>query len=174
LLVNATVSKTAAALLGLALVVIVLAIGFATVFWDTGISRVLSQVGQPSATPVGGYHVGPLRCTDASAPHADDCRRLVAYGQRLLDQASHAPVASVAVYEEPPTGYLRMISGAGDFAIVAFILTDGTVPAFYIRCGAGFDETLCMDLRPLKPGFRPSDVGHDAPMPSNPNPVPVP
>jgi hypothetical protein len=130
--------------------------------------------GSGGSDSVGGYEVGPTRCTGPSAPHADDCRRLLTFGHRLLEQAPHAHVSSVAVYEEPETGYHRMISGAGDFAIVAFTLADAAVRAFYVRCGAGFDETLCTDLRPLRPGFRPEDVGPDAPMASNANPVSIP
>jgi hypothetical protein len=120
---------------------------------------------------VGAYDVGPPRCTDPGSVGTSDreeCRRLTTYAQHLLDQASHAPVDSVAIYAEPPNALVETFSGFHDFAIVAFKLADGAVQAFYIRCGVGTDETLCMDLRPLKPGFGLDEHA------SNPNPVSVP
>jgi hypothetical protein len=84
---------------------------------------------------------------------SDECRRLTTFAQQLLDQSAHAPIDSVAVYREPETRVLKTYSGYHDFAIVAFRLTDGAEKAFYIRCGAGIDASICFDLRPLKPGF---------------------
>jgi len=80
----------------------------------------------------------------------EDCERLKTFANQLLDQRLHAPVVSVAVYEEPPP--LKPSNSDGPPAIVAFTLLDADVRSFYVSCGAGPAKSLCFDMRPLEPG----------------------
>jgi hypothetical protein len=121
---------------------------------------VLAQVN--ARHTVGGLKVGQGRCIDTivSDPDTtDECGRLTSFATQLLDQAPHAPIASVALYREPPSGDTntlnlgdQMYGGYHDFAIVSFKLSDDTEQAFYVRCGIGIAKELCFDLRPSKPG----------------------
>jgi hypothetical protein len=123
---------------------------------------------------VAGLKVGPQRCSGdilgLESGKAEECRRLATFAQELLDQASHAPVASVSVYNPPPTdpNILNTYGGYADFAIVSFKLSNDTEQAFYVRCGVGIAKNLCFDLRPLLPG---ETADQEA---SHPNPVVVP
>lgn len=129
---------------------------------------VLGQIGAPK-TVAGAMKVGPQRCTDSDPSEKEECARLTTFARQLLDQAPHAPVASVEVYEEPPSNVLHTVSGYADFAIVSFKLSDEPNQAFYVRCGVGIAKNLCFDLRPLKPGEWTVDDAM-----TNPNPVVVP
>jgi hypothetical protein len=154
---------------GLVLAVLVLA---AVVF-----AVILPQLVNATHT-VGGMKVGQQRCTDtifSGADTTEECGRLASFANQLLDQTPHAPVASVAVYREPPSGNShilnlgdQMYGGYHDFAIVSFKLSDDTEQAFYVRCGVGIAKELCFDLRPVKPG---ETIDQQL---SYPNPVAVP
>lgn len=133
----------------------------------------LAACSTKSPPSVGGIPVGPQRCTASGEAMYNDpvrCRRLTTFARQLLDESAHAPIDSVAVYREPEMdpNVLKTYSGYHDFAIVAFRLTVGAETAFYVRCGVGISETLCFDLRPLKPGFGMDERA------SNGNPVAVP
>jgi hypothetical protein len=122
---------------------------------------------------VGGMKVGQQRCSDTIFSDADtteECGRLTSFANQLLDQTPHAPVASVAVYREPPptSRTLNTYGGYADFAIVSFKLSDDTEQPFYVRCGIGIAKELCFDLRPVKPG---ETMDQQV---SYPNPVAVP
>ena len=69
----------------------------------------------------GGLAVGPVRCTgydnDNYKNSPEECGRLTTMGRQLLDKASHAPVASVAIYKRPSEmGTLNIAAGMADFA----------------------------------------------------------
>jgi hypothetical protein len=131
---------------------------------------IVANVAMTTST-VAGLEVGSQRCTgsDNGDPDArEECARLATFARQLLDQESHAPVASVTLYRERPSNILNTYGGYADFAIVSFKLSDQTTQAFYVRCGVGIAKELCFDLRPIKPGET-----MDQQM-SYPNPVAVP